>query len=106
MLRLIGVVTLSGDFTDELLHLRTTTFAAASLLPRRPYSLHALCPGPQGAVWRWLLAADIALVCALFLIRSLRLFLRKKFRFCIGFCTFCAVELFPLSLVWLSIARQ
>ncbi len=58
-------------------------------------------------MWRWLLAADIALVCALFLIRSLRLFLRKKIPiFALDFCTFCAVELFPLSLVWLSIARQ
>jgi hypothetical protein len=57
-------------------------------------------------VWRWLLAADIALVCALFLIRSLRLFLRKKIPILHWILYLCAVELFPLSLVWLSIARQ
>ena len=53
-----------------------------------PPLLFALCPQGTGGVWFCIIAVELAAAAALYLKETLNLFLSKKFRFCIGFCTF------------------
>lgn len=104
-LHLIGRITLSTDLTQALVHFKVLFFGLITVAAMPTALLLALCPPGEGRFWLYatlLLAGTVAI---LFLKESFTLFLAKKVSILHWILYLCAVECFPISLVWLLATR-
>ena len=103
--RLAGALTLSQPFIAQLMLLKRTCFALGMILISPPLLLFALCPQGTGGVWFCIIAVELAAAAVLYLKETLNLFLSKKVSILHWFLYLCTVEVFPVSLLWLLVAR-
>ena len=106
MLRLAGAVTLQQEFIAELNGVKRTSLALYSILLPPALLCYALTPVGSGATWIYVILAETAIVLFLFLKESSALFAAKKVSIFHWILYLCIVELFPVSLLWLLIARR
>lgn len=105
MLKLIGAVTLSRDFTNELIRLRQRCAAWSATLLTPALLLLALMPAGRGTWLLYVVAVEAVAGLWLFLQKSSRLFLSKKVSIFHWFLYLCSVEIFPVSLICLLPVR-
>ena len=102
---LIGQITLTRDLSGELIRHKILLFGLGSLLASPALILLLLTPAETGKGWfGWTLLVGF-LVVILFLKESFVLFMRKKISILHWFLYLCAVECFPVSLIWLLLIR-
>ncbi|MEG2614429.1 MAG: DUF4271 domain-containing protein, partial [Alistipes sp.] len=106
LLLLIGTVTLTQGFIHELVYIKRTMLALTAILTIPVVVFYVLCPVSAGRVWIYILIAEVFSVTFFFLWRTFVLFLSKKISILHWFLYLCTVELLPISLLWLLIARQ
>ncbi|WP_290540226.1 DUF4271 domain-containing protein [Alistipes sp.] len=105
VIRLAGALTLSQPFIAQLILLKRTCFALGMILISPPLLLFVLCPPGTGGVWFSIVAVELAAAVVLYLKETLNLFLSKKVSILHWFLYLCTVEVFPVSLLWLLVAR-
>ena len=103
-LRIAGAVTRTQPFVGQLLLVGRIYFALAVLFAVPLVTLYALCPRGGGSLWLCLAAGALAVTSMLYLRESLHLFIGKKISILHWFLYLCAVEIFPVSFVWLLLA--
>lgn len=106
MLRLAGAVTLTQEFTDELCAIKRTMIALCSILLPPTLLCYLLTPAGSGNGWLIAILVETVIVLFLFLKATLTLFVSKKVSIFHWILYLCTVELFPISLLWLLIARN
>ena len=104
-LRLAGAVTLAEPFTAQLQLLRRIYFSLAVVVISPALLLFALCPRGTGNGWFLLIVIELAITVILYLREALNLFLSKKISILHWFLYLCAVEVFPISFLWLVATR-
>lgn len=104
-LQLVGAVTVSQPFVSQLGLLRRTYFVLGIIVTSPALLLFALCPRGSGDVWFCVIAIELAITAILYLRETLHLFISKKISILHWILYLCAVEIFPISLVWLLVAR-
>ncbi len=105
LLRLAGAVTRTQATVSQLLSVGRIYLALAVVVVVPALALYALCPRGEGNVWLCLVAGGIAVTYMLYLRETLHLFLGKKISILHWFLYLCTVEIFPVSFVWLLLAR-
>ena len=105
LVRIAGAVTVSQPFVSQLMLLRRTYFALAVIVTSPALLLFALCPRGTGNVWFSVITIELAMTAFLYLKESLNLFISKKISILHWFLYLCSVEIFPVSLLWLSLVR-
>ena len=105
VLLLAGALTLTRPFVGQLQELRQRVFAAMLLVLAPPLLFFAVAPPGTERFWGLVVAALSVITAAVYLMGSLRLFLAKKISILYWFLYLCAVEIFPLSLLWLLAGR-
>lgn len=105
LVRIAGAVTVSQPFVSQLMLLRRTYFALAVIVTSPALLLFALCPRGTGNVWFTVITIELAMTAFLYLKESLNLFISKKISILHWFLYLCTVEIFPVSLLWLSLVR-
>ena len=106
MLRLAGSITLTQEFTTELLATKRSLLALASILLPPALLCYILTPVGSGSGWLGVILAATGIVLFLFLKATLSLFVSKKVSILHWFLYLCTVEIFPVSLLWLLMARN
>lgn len=106
MLKLAGEITLTQEFFHELSGVKRTCLSLLSVLLPPVLLCYALTPAGSGNPWIYVILAEFAIVLFLFLKESLTLFVSKKISILHWFLYLCVVEVFPVSLLWLLIARH
>ena len=105
VLLLAGALTLTRPFVGQLQELRQRVFSAMLLVLAPPLLFFAVAPPGTERFWGLVVAALSVITAAVYLMGSLRLFLAKKISILYWFLYLCAVEIFPLSLLWLLAGR-
>lgn len=95
LLRITGYVTLSRPITDQLIALKFNYFALSVVFLCPLILLFLLASPDTGHILSFGILILGGALLLLYLKESLMLFLSKKFRFCIGFCTFVPSKFFP-----------
>lgn len=105
LLRIVGGVTLTGPFVTQLIRIKRgyAALGAVSLAP--VVLLFALSPLGSDAVWISLLAAGLFITFLLYLRETFALFISKKVSILHWILYLCAVEIFPVSLLWQLVVR-
>lgn len=103
--RIAGAVTRTQPFVAQLQLLRRTYFSLAVIVISPVLLLFALCPRGTGGVWFLLIVIQLTVTVFLYLWEALNLFLSKKISILHWFLYLCAVEVFPLSFLWLVAVR-
>lgn len=105
LLRIVGGVTLTGPFVTQLIRIKRgyAALGAVSLAP--VVLLFALSPQGSDAVWISLLAAGLFITFLLYLRETFALFISKKVSILHWILYLCAVEIFPVSLLWQLVVR-
>lgn len=104
-LRLSGAVTHTQPLISQLFFLKRTFFSFAIVIASPILLLYALCPRGTGEAWFFVVVIQLAITAILYLWESLNLFISKKISILHWFLYLCAVEIFPLSLLWLLAVR-
>lgn len=105
ILRIVGAITVARPFVDQLILLRQTYFALAVVIAAPAIILLALIPRGNGFVWLAVIATELAVTAILYLKKSANLFLAKKISILHWILYLCGVEIFPISLLWMLVAR-
>ena len=105
LLKSIGSLLVAEGFITRLRFLRRTYFALAVIVTAPALLLFALCPRNTGDVWFLIITIELAVTVVLYLRESLHLFISKKISILNWILYLCTVEIFPVSLVWLLLAR-
>lgn len=103
--RLAGAVTLSQPFISQLVLLKRTYFSLAVIVTSPALLLFALCPRGTGEVWFYVIAVELFVTAILYLKETFALFISKKISLLHWILYLCTVEIFPISLLWLLVAR-
>ena len=96
---------LAQPFVSQLLLLKRTYFSLAVIVTSPALLLFALCPRGTGDVWFCIIVVELLVTAVLYLRETLNLFLAKKVSILHWFLYLCAVEVFPISFIWLIAAR-
>ncbi|MEG1621951.1 MAG: DUF4271 domain-containing protein [Alistipes sp.] len=99
-LAFIGWLTLSQEVTEEMIQLKTTLFTFGVIIGAPVLLLFVLTPTGSGLIWSYTLGIEAIFILFIFLKRSLMLFLTKKISILHWFLYLCAIELFPISILW------
>lgn len=105
LLAAIGFISRSREFVDAVVYVKKTFFAAVALIVAPLFIVSSLSFGDGRIWWFRIIAALCCIVALLFMKETCILFVRKKVSILQWFLYLCAVEAFPLSLVFASIAR-
>lgn len=100
LLRLVGALTLTQPLITQLQQLRKIYFSSAVVLTAPALFLFTLGPQQTERLWLGLVIAGSAVTLFLYLRETLNLFLSKKISIIHWILYLCAVELFPVSLIW------
>lgn len=105
-LKVAGNLTLSHPFTDKLFYFKKITLALGTLATLPVFLCFALTTGGATHSLGYILGGAIA-ACAIFLIiRTFMLFVRQNFSILLWILYLCAVEIFPVSLVIVSLGKM
>ena len=105
LLRITGYVTLSRPITDQLIALKFNYFALSVVFLWPLILLFLLASPAPGHILSFGIFILGGALLLLYLKESLMLFLSKKISILHWFLYLCAVEIFPVSFVWLSLTR-
>ena len=105
VVRLAGAVTLSQPFVSQLMLLKRTYFTLGVIVTVPALLLFALCPRGTGDVWFCIIVIELIVTAILYLREVLNLFISKKVSILHWILYLCIVEVFPVSLLWLLVAR-
>ena len=105
VVRLTGAVTLTQPFISQLVLLKRTYFSLGVIVISPALLLFALCPRSTGGLWFCIIVIELIITVGLYLRETLNLFIAKKISILHWFLYLCAVEIFPVSFVWLSLTR-
>ena len=105
LLRSAGALVLAQPFVSQLLLLKRTYFSLAVIVTSPALLLFALCPRGTGDVWFCIIVVELLVTAVVYLRETLNLFLAKKVSILHWFLYLCAVEVFPISFIWLIAAR-
>ncbi|MFQ7386674.1 MAG: DUF4271 domain-containing protein [Alistipes sp.] len=105
VVRLAGAVTLSQPFISQVVLLKRTYFTLAVIVTSPVLLLFALCPRGTGGVWFCIIVIELIVTAILYLREVLNLFISKKVSILHWILYLCIVEVFPVSLLWLLVAR-
>ena len=105
LLRITGYVTLSRPITDQLIALKFNYFALSVVFLCPLILLFLLASPDTGHILSFGIFILGGALLLLYLKESLMLFLSKKISILHWFLYLCAVEIFPVSFVWLSLTR-
>ena len=103
--RMAGAVTLSQPFISQVVLLKRTYFTLAVIVTSPVLLLFALCPRGTGGVWFCIIVIELIVTAILYLREVLNLFISKKVSILHWILYLCIVEVFPVSLLWLLVAR-
>lgn len=103
--RLAGAVTLSQPFVSQIVLLKRTYFTLAVIVTSPVLLLFALCPRGTGGLWFCIIVIELIVTAILYLREVLNLFISKKISILHWILYLCTVEVFPVSLLWLLVAR-
>ena len=103
--RMAGAVTLSQPFISQVILLKRTYFTLAVIVTSPVLLLFALCPRGTGGVWFCIIVIELIVTAILYLREVLNLFISKKVSILHWILYLCIVEVFPVSLLWLLVAR-
>ena len=105
VLRRVCCVLVAEGFMARRRFLRRAYVALAVIVTAPVLLLFALCPRNTGDVWFLIITIELAVTAVLYLRESLHLFISKKISILHWILYLCTVEIFPVSLVWLLLAR-
>lgn len=105
LIRISGAIVLAQSFTSQLQVLRLTYFSLFVVITTPTMLLYALCPQTTAKIWFTLIIIEFAVTFILYLRETLNLFISKKVSILHWFLYLCAVEIFPVSLIWLLAIR-
>ena len=100
-----GAVSLSQPFISQVILLKRTYFTLAVIVTSPVLLLFALCPRGTGGVWFCIIVIELIVTAILYLREVLNLFISKKVSILHWILYLCIVEVFPVSLLWLLVAR-
>lgn len=105
LLRIVGSVTLTVPFTSQLIRLKRGYAALGAVILGPVVLLFALSPSGNDAIWAGVLAAGSLVTFLLYLRETFALFISKNVSILHWILYLCAVEIFPVSLLWLLVVR-
>jgi hypothetical protein len=106
VLKASGRLTLSEDFTDEIARTKKNWMAAASMLTLPLVAMWTgINPERDGAI-AYLFGVVTVTLTVLFVVQTLRGFIRQKVSLLVWFLYLCTVEIFPLCAVIVVVARN
>jgi hypothetical protein len=106
LLKAAGNFTFSGKFTGTITEIKNAHMAAVAVIVT-PAVL--LCSGVNpvwDGVMLWLMAAEAAVLVISFILRTFLLFVGQKVSRLVWILYLCAVEIFPIALVWTLAAKN
>lgn len=106
LLRTAGNLTLSRDFTDKLFYFKKITLTLGTLVMLPVFLCFALSTGRAAVTLGYILAGLFAASAIFLIIRTFMLFVRQNFSILLWILYLCAVEIFPVSLVIVSIGKM
>ena len=106
LLWVIGGVAMCSDVTSMLLRLRKISFSIFAILCAPSVLLYALSEIGQSKVFLYLIVAEVITFLVIFLYETFVLFVSKKISVLHWILYLCTVELFPVSLIVLTVMRE
>lgn len=106
LLWVVGGVTLSQPFIEELVYLKRVYLTLTVVAISPTILLFALSARNEGVGLLYFIAVEAVVVLVMFLKETLALFIHKKISILNWFLYLCAVEIFPVSLLWLMLIRS
>ena len=106
LLFVIGKVAQSDSVVGAIRYLKRTLFSLASIALSPLFLLGILAADQFVGVWTIMLASGCAVFVFLFLKETLVFFIDKKIPIFLWILYLCAVEAFPLSLIWALVVRN
>lgn len=105
LLSLIGELTYTQELVGGLWLAKRSALTLAMIIATPPVALWLLMPKGEGDFWLWVIIIELVISLFLYLREILMLFLSKKVSILHCFLYLCAVEIFPISLLWLIFFR-
>lgn len=105
LLRAVGGVTLTSGFTTQLIRIKRGYAALGAIILAPVILLFALSPLGSDTIWAGLLTAGLLITFLLYLRETFALFISKKVSILHWILYLCAVEIFPVTLLWLLVVR-
>ena len=105
LLRAVGGVTLTSGFTTQLIRIKRGYAALGAIILAPVILLFALSPLGSDTIWAGLLTAGWLITFLLYLRETFALFISKKISILHWILYLCAVEIFPVTLLWLLVVR-
>ncbi|WP_302366219.1 DUF4271 domain-containing protein [uncultured Alistipes sp.] len=105
LLRAVGGVTLTSGFTTQLIRIKRGYAALGAIILAPVILLFALSPLGSDTIWAGLLTAGWLITFLLYLRETFALFINKKVSILHWILYLCAVEIFPVTLLWLLVVR-
>ena len=105
LLRAVGGVTLTSGFTTQLIRIKRGYAALGAIILAPVILLFSLSPLGSDTIWAGLLTAGWLITFLLYLRETFALFISKKVSILHWILYLCAVEIFPVTLLWLLVVR-
>lgn len=105
LLRAVGGVTLTSGFTTQLIRIKRGYAALGAIILAPVILLFALSPLGSDTIWAGLLTAGWLITFLLYLRETFALFISKKVSILLWILYLCALEIFPVTLLWLLVVR-
>ena len=106
LLALVGAVTRSADIVGALIYLKRVYFAIAAIVMSPAFLLGILSADKLSDLWNILLLIECAFLVLMFIKETITLFIQKKIPILHWILYLCAVEVFPMSLIWALTMRS
>lgn len=106
LLSIVGFVTRRADVADVLLYLKRVYFAIAAIVMSPVFLLGILSADKVSDLWNVLLIIECAFLVLMFIKETITLFIQKKIPIFHWILYLCAVEVFPMSLIWALTMRS
>ncbi len=106
VLKAAGSLTLSGKFTDEVVRMKKNWLAACSVLMVPLVAVWSGVNPMRDTIVAYLFVAVVVALCCLFVVHTLRGFLKQKVSVLVWFLYLCTVEIFPVCALVLAATRN
>lgn len=101
----VGLLTFTRPLFERLFLIKRSSVALLTVVAMPPAALWLLTESPIGWVWLAVIFIELIVAVVLYLYETRQLFLSKKISILHWILYLCGVEIFPLSLLWLGVAR-
>ena len=105
LLRVAGRLTLMEEFVGRLLYLKKIVVAIGTVATLPVFLLFALADGQSARVLAIMIAGIAVLLTIFLIVRTFMLFLRHNFPILLWILYFCAVEIFPVSFIAVTVVK-